>query len=443
MSSPEQSDRRGSVAVRGKPAVCTDRTSGPPGPVRYASVDMLGPGAPGCGAFYDVLLTRHPAGTRRFYRQYMTVEAGGECWEPVPGATVTAQEFIAARSVIDEIHQQIRWSPWGLQDRAGDYDAALAACGQWATIGPQPPPRTLEQYQAELDQRLAAAQARLEARQTQAARHRAVHAGHYDPERAAARLALLEEQAILAGKVREREDILSGELFPLAPQGERRELLDILERAITRTSHEVDALLAVAGDPETVADARGALPAERREEALLLFKARRGLQVRDLRARIASAQATLKTLTGRPGRAGLREGLRRDQAHLAYWEQMPPLDAGGMCPECGDPAWHAPGTTYSLDGFYVTGGPCPAWPRWAKNIAAARQAAAQPAQQPPPPPPEPIAVLAPGVPVDEVITQLTAIQAAHPGAQIRQGRGHRWEIWPAPKHPGTPGHRQR
>lgn len=286
------------------------------------------------------------------------------------------------------------------------------------------------------DQRLAAAQARLEARQAQAARDRAVRAAHYDPGRAAARLALLEEQAILAGKEREREEILSGELFPLAPQGERRELLDILERAITRTSQDVDALLAVAGDPETVADARGWLPAERREDALLLFKARRSVQVRDLRARVASAQATVKTLKGRSGRAGVREGLRRDQAHLAYWEQMPPLDAGGMCSECGDPAWHAPGTTYSLDGFYMTGGPCPAWPRWARNIAAARRAAAQPAQQPPPPPPEPIAVLAPGVPVEEVITQLTAIQAAHPGAQIRQGRGHRWEIWPAPEHPG-------
>ena len=115
-----------------------------------------------------------------------------------------------------------------------------------------------------------------------------------------------------------------------------------------------------------------------------------------------------------------------------------------MCSECESPAWHAPGATYSVDGFYVTGGPCAAWPRWAKGVAAVREAVRQarqgPPQEPPPPLPQPIAVLAPGVPIEEVIAQLTTIQAGHPGAEVRQGRGHRWEIWPAPSRPEPPGH---
>lgn len=162
--------------------------------------------------------------------------------------------------------------------------------------------------------------------------------------------------------------------------------------------------------------------------------------MRELRARVADAQAALKSLKGRAERAEVRERLRQDQAHLAYWEQMAPLQAADMCSECESPAWHAPGATYSTDGgFHGTGGPCPAWPRWAKGVAAVREAVRQarqgPPKEPPPPPPQPIAVLAPGVPIEEVITQLTAIQADHPGAEVRQGRGHRWEISPAPSRP--------
>ena len=47
--------------------------------------------------------------------------------------------------------------------------------------------------------------------------------------------------------------------------------------------------------------------------ALTLFEAKRGMEVRDLRARI-DGQATLKTLQGTPGQAELREALRKDKA---------------------------------------------------------------------------------------------------------------------------------
>jgi hypothetical protein len=114
---------------------------------------------------------------------------------------------------------------------------------------------------------------------------------------------------------------------------------------------------------------------------------------------------------------------------------MPPIEASGMCSEFVSPAWHEPGVTYSLDGAEETGGPCLAWPRWADGVNTIREALRQAAQGPPkatPPTPEPIAVLAPGVSIEDVVARLTAIQANHPGAQVRQGRGHCWEIWPAP-----------
>jgi hypothetical protein len=383
-------------------------------------------------------------GGETLYRQSVAIEVDGKRWIPAPDSTATAQELIAALALLHEIHEQLGWSPWVMQDRAGEYDAALKVCGQWISAEPEPPGKTLEEYEAELDQRMAEADARFLAAEAQAEKDRAARAEHYDPDRAQARLALLEEQGILASKVREREQILSGDMFPAAPEQKKRRLLADLERDIAAKTKKVDRFIAVIGDPETVPDAKGWLPAERREMALVLFKSRRDLQVLELRARIGDAQATPKSLKDRAERAKVRETLRQDQAHLAYWEQMAPLQAADMCSECESPAWHAPGVTYSTEGgFYITGGPCPAWPRWANGVAAVREAVRQaregPPKEPPPPPPQPIAVLAP-VLVEEVIAQLTSIQAAHPGAEVRQGRGHRWEIWPAPSQPEPPGH---
>jgi hypothetical protein len=105
---------------------------------------------------------------------------------------------------------------------------------------------------------------------------------------------------------------------------------------------------------------------------------------------------------------------------------MPPLEAVGMCSECVSPAWHTPRVTYSTNGGGETGGPCPAWPRWAQGVSAASEALRWVAQGPAegaPPPPRPIAVLAPGVPIEDVIARLTAI----PAPRVRQGRDHRWK----------------
>jgi hypothetical protein len=83
------------------------------------------------------------------------------------------------------------------------------------------------------------------------------------------------------------------------------------------------------------------------------------------------------------------------------------------------------------------GGPCPAWPPWAQQLeklhCALREPPARPAE-PPAPKPRPIAVIPAGLPIEELIVKLDAIRADHPGAQIRQGRGNRLEIWPPRSH---------
>ena len=104
----------------------------------------------------------------------------------------------------------------------------------------------------------------------------------------------------------------------------RRGLLAAAEDVAAAKSNEVQDLLAVIGDPETVCDEGGWLPAERRELALALFKSKRGLQVQTPGARMADAQVALESLQHRDERAEVRESLRRGQAHLARWEQAQP-----------------------------------------------------------------------------------------------------------------------
>ena len=299
--------------------------------------------------------------------------------------------------------------------------------------GPGPSHKSVEEYEAELVQKLAEAEAQATVKEEQAERDRAQRAARYDPQQAQARLALLEEQGMLADKIRERDEIISRDLFPLIDDRQRDRHLAALEPAIAAGQRAVDELAAVVGDPETVCDERGWLPAERRELSLRAFKDRRAAEVRQLRTRIPARQAELKKLTGRSERATLREALRRDVARLASLEAMPPMQADDMCSECVNPAWHSPGVTYNLTDMSSTGGPCPAWPQWAQQLEKLHRALREPPArqaQPPAPKPRPIAVIPAGLPIEELISKLDAIRVDHPGAQIRQGRGNRWKSGP-------------
>jgi hypothetical protein len=114
---------------------------------------------------------------------------------------------------------------------------------------------------------------------------------------------------------------------------------------------------------------------------------------------------------------------------------VPPLTAADMCPDCAQPlSWH----TWSVRGgmALLGAGPCLAWPRTRARWLRAREtlfaATAKPVE-PQPPAPKPIAVIASGTAIEDVIAQLQQLQQAHPGCLVRRGNRNRWEIWPARK----------
>jgi hypothetical protein len=71
---------------------------------------------------------------------------------------------------------------------------------------------------------------------------------------------------------------------------------------------------------------------------------------------------------------------------------------------------------------------------WQRRLWKAREilmaAATKQAARAPPSAPQPLAVIPSGLPIEEIITRLTAAQAGGPGATVRSGNRNRWEIWP-------------
>ena len=62
-----------------------------------------------------------------------------------------------------------------------------------------------------------------------------------------------------------------------------------------------------------------------------------------------------------------------------------------------------------------------------ESFAKRREAEAAP---PPQPKPRPLAVVPSGLPIAEVVTKLTELQAQFPDAEVRRCRANRWELWP-------------
>jgi hypothetical protein len=105
-----------------------------------------------------------------------------------------------------------------------------------------------------------------------------------------------------------------------------------------------------------------------------------------------------------------------------------------MCPDCFSPAT---GHGWSFGETDLPGdGPCPAWPRGAARLRHAREILKSYEKRPEPvaaPKPQPVAVIASGTSIDEVIEELGRIRAEYPGAEVRRGNCNRWEIWPSRK----------
>ena len=142
-------------------------------------------------------------------------------WKPLPGATASAAEFTQARSLVMEILASEAWNPWVMDDRAAEYEAALAVLAvdtrrAWLRR------KTPAELQADHERWLADLQATTKAETAQRDQEHAARAATYDPERARARLALLEQRVVLARDTEERDGIAAGEWYPLMPEDDRQ-----------------------------------------------------------------------------------------------------------------------------------------------------------------------------------------------------------------------------
>jgi hypothetical protein len=358
------------------------------------------------------------------------IEHEGMLWRPKQGASSSPQEFLAARALFIELHQDSGWNPWVLEDRTDDLERAQTVMTEWTRA--EPGHRTMTKKQ--LDEKMARWDRDFKLRQAAIDERREKDKGRFDAETAHARLSLIERQSRLDYEEEELARFLDGTRFPAMPADRRRDEIAKLGSSIASLRESVEGLAATVGDLEVVVDEHGWLPSDRRERMLVFFRLDRERDVRELRIKLTELRAQLDSTTDRYVRAKLRAEVDRASRKLQDLLDITELTVDDMCSECPTPmskhGWVTPPFT----------GPCPAWPRWAARLREARgifERVIARTDPPPPPKPEPLAVVPSGLPISEVMARLAEIQETYPDAEVRRGRANRWEVWPSDKEPSA------
>ncbi|MGU3500903.1 hypothetical protein [Mycobacterium sp. C31M] len=346
------------------------------------------------------------------------IEYNGMLWKPRRGATATADEFIAAQDTCREISADSRWNPWVAEDRAAEHEAAAQVVGQWRRAEPGHRMLTMKQIEA----RWAREDRQRETDRAKQKQAREERKAHYDEHRATARLSLFENQSALQHDELELTGYMDGTRAPKMDADRRREQIVALQQSIETRRREIDRLIPIVGDPETVFDQNGWLPSERRDAMLLHYRYERERRVRKLRTEIPELAATVER-----GERWKLDSMRRELDALLA---VPPLTADDMCSDCATPIARHGWSTPPFDG------PCPAWPRWRARLkkawaileAGSRDATKQ--VGPTPPKPQPLATIPSGLPIAEVTRRLQELEEQFPEAEVRRGRANRWELWP-------------
>lgn len=354
------------------------------------------------------------------------LEHEGLLWKPKRGATSSAEEFLAARALFMELHDEWTWNPWVLEDRAEDLERAQEVMGQWKRA--EPGHRTMTKKQ--IDARTARWDREFEARRAADDRRHENDRSRYDPVREHARLSMLERRSYLEFQLGEVSGYRDGSRAPAMEAHRRADKVADLDSSIARLKSEVERLADAVGDPEDVVDERGWLPRDRREAMLFDYRLNRQFEVEKLRAKIPELDAALKVAKGRDERSKIRVELDRARRGLEELLAIPRLAVEDMCAECPTP--------FARHGWSMPpwDGPCPAWPGWAAQRKKAWEilqsaASSQQVASPPKTKAEPLAVIPSGLPIAEVLERLTELQAQFPDAEVRRGRANRWELWPA------------
>lgn len=347
-------------------------------------------------------------------------------WRPKRGATSSAEEFTSARTLFIALHNEARWNPWVLEDRAAEVDSAKAVMEQWTRAEPnfrRPTAKRFEARMARWDRDDSAKRAKVAARRE---RDRA----RYDPDRENARLVLLEDESRLQYELREVAALRDHSGFPAMTEARRGEEVAEIETRVAWLRADIDRLTTLVGDREQVVDEQGWLPQDRRELVLSIYSSRRCVEVHRIRPSIPELTVFLTNAESATERAERRGRLKAATGRFEKLLAIPELTAADMCSECATPASSHGWSTPPSDG------PCPAWPRWAARVKEARQmldSFARPsrtAESPMESMPKPLAVIPSRLPISDIVTRLAEIQQAYPDAEVRRGSANRWEIWP-------------
>lgn len=350
-------------------------------------------------------------------------------WKPRRGASASAEEFIAARTLFVELHHDAMWNPWIRDEHAADIDAAVEVMGQWQRAEPGHRHMSLKQWEAQQARR----ERRREQQRAKDEARRERDKARYDEQRSTARLRLIEVQTSLDHGFTELGGFRDGTKFPAMDPKRRAAEIEELEQKVERLQTEVERLTSIVGDPEGVVDEHGWLPRDRREHTWWSYRLDRERKVRDLKLQLPELEAALKATTDRSERRDRRAKLAEATRDLERLIAEGPFTAEEMCSECATPMAHH-------GWVWPPGHPCPAWPGWAARMREARQMLELFAKRreadaapPPKPKPQPLAVVPSGLPIAEVVAKLTELQAQFPDAEVRRGRANRWELWSTAK----------
>ncbi|WP_183097395.1 hypothetical protein [Nocardioides pelophilus] len=357
------------------------------------------------------------------------IEHDGMLWKPRRGTTVSADEFIAARTLFVELNHDAVWNPWVRDEREADLDRAAEIMSQWQRAEPGHRHLSLKQWEAQQTRR---DRQREKQRATEDAR-RQRDKERYDEQRSTARLRLIEVQSRLDYELSELAGFRDGTRFPAMDPKRREQEIAELEQKVERLQAEVGKLAPIVSDPEDVVDEHGWLPRDRRQHTWWSYRLERERKVRDLKGQLPGLQAALEACTDRAERRDHRAKLAEANRKLDGLIAEGPFTAEEMCSECATPMAHH-------GWVWPPGHPCPAWPGWAARMREARQMLEafakrrEEAVPPPKPTPQPLAVVPSGLPIAEVVAKLSELQQQYPDAEVRRGRANRWELW-APEGP--------
>lgn len=353
------------------------------------------------------------------------IEHDGVLWKPRPGATASAEEFIAARTLFIEFNNDASWNPWLRDERAADIDEAAEVMRQWKRAEPGHRHLSLKQWEA----RQARHERQLEKQRAKDAARRDHDKARYDEHRATARLRLIEMQSSLDHGLAELAGFRDGTKYPAMDPKRRATEIEDLEQKVERLRAEVDGLTPIVGDPEDVVDEHGWLPRDRREQTWWSYRLDRERKVCELKQQLPELEAALQGAIDRAERRERRDKLAAATRDLDRLIAEGPFTTEEMCSECATPLAHH-------GWVWPPGHPCPAWPGWAARMREARRmletfaqrrgAEALPTAKPKP---QPLAVVPSGLPIADVVAKLTELQAQFPDAEVRRGRANRWELW--------------